>query len=317
MRIVACAPEQSAYELDLPDGSRHGALTATFAGVLADQSASRLTWRQLLEGLRPAVMDLVEFQRPEIEGPADRYLFATEERSSTAVLPVIIDAGMPYLVAPSLFGVGEGDTYALVAAGEDPEAPLATAVVDQIQDGRARLAVRDGGLGGRASGIEAHPMRVALGRRPVAVSPPDDPGAQRVAAVLGESPHVRLVRPGVLGLLATVEVGGGGMRLLDAAGEPLQDAARPLDDGSLQSLRRDVLQLARAAHLRDLPSGEGSAALPDDVTVEPGVRLTDGAESPLEASGQHLFDGDRIVVRLRNNGEQQRFASVFDIGLRG
>ena len=316
VRIVACAPEQSAYELDLPDGSRHGALTATFAGVLGDQSASRLTWRQLLEGLRPAVMDLVEFQRPEIEGPADRYLFATEERSSTAVLPVIIDAGTPYLVAPSLFGVGEGDTYALVAAGEDPEAPLATAVVDQIQDGRARLAVRDGGLGGRASGIEAHPVRVALGRRPVAVSPPDDPGAQRVAAVLGESPHVRVVGPGVPGLLATVEVGDGGMRLLDAAGEPLQDAARPVDDGSLQSLRRDVLQLARAAHLRDLPSGEGSAALPDDVAVEC-VRLTDGAESPLEASGQHLFDGDRIVVRLRNSGEEQRFASVFDVGLRG
>jgi Caspase domain len=316
VRVVACAPDQSAYELNLPDGSRHGALTATFANLLGDQSASRLTWRQLLEGLRPAVMDLVEFQRPEIEGPTDRYLFTTEERSSTAVLPVIIDAGTPYLVAPSLFGVGEGDTYALVVAGEGPEAPLATAVVDHVQDGRARLAVREGGLGPRTSGIEAHPVRVALGRRPVAVSPPGDPDAQRVAAVLGESPHVRVVEPGALGLLATVEVGDGGMRLLDAAGEPLQDVARSVDDSSLRSLGRDVLQLARAAHLRDLPSGEGGAALPDDVTVEY-VRLTDEGESLLEASGQHLFDGDRIVVRLRNNGEKQRFASVFDVGLRG
>jgi hypothetical protein len=316
VRIVACAPDQSAYELNLPDGSRHGALTAIFASLLADQSASRLTWRQLLEGLRPAVMDLVEFQRPEIEGPTDRYLFTTNERSATAALPVLINAGMPYLLAPSLFGVGKGDTYALVAAGEDPEAPLATAVVDHVQDDRARLAVQNGGLGGRTSGIEAHPVRVALGRRPVAVSPLDDPGAQRVAAVLGESPHVRLAEPGAPGLLATVELGGGSMRLLDAVGEPLQDMARRVDDSSLRSLGRDVLQLARAAHLRDLPSGEGNSALPDDVTVEC-VRLTNGAESPLEGSGQHLFDGDRIIVRLRNNGEEQRFASVFDIGLRG
>ena len=316
VRIVACAPDQSAYELNLPDGSRHGALTAMFADLLADQSASRLTWRQLLEGLRPAVMDLVEFQRPEIEGPTDRYLFTTNKRSSTAVLPIIIDAGTPYLLAPSLFGVGKGDTYALVAAGEDPEAPLATAVVDYVQDDRARLAVKDGGLGGRTSGIEAHPVRVALGRRPVAVSPLDDRDAQRVAAVLGESPHVRLVEPGAPGLLATVEVGGGSMRLLDAVGEPLQDMTRPVDDSSLRSLGRDVLQLARAAHLRDLPSGEGNSALPDDVTVEC-VRLADGAESPLERSGQHLFDGDRIIVRLRNSGGEQRFASVFDVGLRG
>ncbi|MEU7469507.1 hypothetical protein AB0A94_13375 [Streptomyces sp. NPDC044984] len=43
----------------------------------------------------------------------------------------------------------------------------------------------------------------------------------------------------------------------------------------------------------------------------------DGSERPLERSGEHLFRGDQVVVRIRNRRTARRFVSVFDIGLRG
>jgi hypothetical protein len=64
-------------------------------------------------------MDLVASQRPEVEGPIDRYLFDTRERQATGVLPVLVDRGAAVLEGAPLFGIGEGDTYAIVAPGGD------------------------------------------------------------------------------------------------------------------------------------------------------------------------------------------------------
>jgi hypothetical protein len=315
VRLVACAAEQSAYELDMPNGSRNGALTATLAAALSDAVTTELTWRQLLEAVRPAVMDLVDFQRPEFEGPTDRFLFRTDQRESTGVLPITIDANTPYLEAPAMFGVGEGDRFALVGVGEKADRALATAVIDDIVGSRARLALTDGDLGGRTGGLEAHPLRVALGRRPLAVESREDPDAELIVAALRESPHVRIVAADAPSLMATVSVVDGEIRLLDGQGELLQEAASPISEAALESLRRSVLQLARAAHLRDLPPGEGSAALPTDVSVDY-LRVTPDGETPVQ-NGEHLFDGDRLVVRLRNTGSEPRYASVFDIGMAG
>lgn len=315
VRVVACAPEQSAYELDLPDGSRHGALTAMLARALAQADAARLTWHQLLDVLRPAVMDLAALQRPEVEGPADRLLFSTGTREATGVLPVHVEAGTAYLTAAALFGLGVGDVYAVVAPGGDPAQALGTAVIETLAGDRARLRLDGTDAARLPPGTEAYPRRVALARRPVAVRPPDDPGRERVVAALGASPHLRIAAPGEAGLLATVELAHGTAQLLDAHGEPLSPPAA-LTDEALRSLDRGVQQLARAAHLRDLPPGTGPARLPDDVTVEYSL-LAAGGPPPLAAAGEHLFDGDQLLVRIRNEGTEQRYVSLFDIGLRG
>jgi hypothetical protein len=315
VRVVACAPEQSAYELDLLDGGRHGALTATLAGLLGGSQATRLTWRQLLEGLAPAVMDLVAVQRPEIEGPVNRYLFSTNERAGTGVFTVSVSGGAAYIEANPLFGIGEGDTYAIVAPDGDPAQPLAIATVDRTVDGRAILSLEDVRPEDLTEGAEAHPLEVAFGRRPIRVAPRDAPGYARVADALADSAHARVAADGEAGVLASVELSDG-MQLLDVQGEPLFDVSRPLDDQAASDLTRNLLQLARAAHLRDLSSGTGAAALDDSVTVEYS-RLEGEGETPLEASGDHLFEDDRVVVRLRNEGSERRYVSVFDIGLTG
>src|SRR6266478_2808332 len=83
IRVVACAPDESAFELQTPSsGGPHGALTSELARLLRQPGIAALTWHELAGLLRLGVMDLVASQRPEVEGPVDRYLFGTRERQA-------------------------------------------------------------------------------------------------------------------------------------------------------------------------------------------------------------------------------------------
>ncbi len=119
VQLVACAPDQSAYELpSIGLGGTHGALTAALVGVLRSPLASRLSWRQVIDLVRPAVLDVVPAQRPDLLGPnADRVLFTLVQADTRGALPVVADAGAVWLEGAALFGIGEGDTYELRAPG--------------------------------------------------------------------------------------------------------------------------------------------------------------------------------------------------------
>ena len=316
IRVVACAPDESAFELETTSlGGPHGALTSALVRLLKEPGSGALTWHQLIGLLRPAVMDLVPSQRPEVEGRAmDRYLFATRERHVTGVLPVLVEGGVAVLDGASLFGVDEGDTYAIVAPGGDPNTPLATAVVDSTVGSRARLRLDAASQPDLLVGAEAHPREVALGRRPVAVVPAEGTHSGRVTQALSRSPHLRLAAGEPV--IATVRLDDDGMCLLDAQGEPFFTTPRPVTDTAIDLLGADLQRLARAAHLRDLASGAGEAELDGEVVFEYSL-LTDGVEQPLARSGTHLFSGDQVVVRIHNRSAAMRYVSVFDVGLRG
>jgi hypothetical protein len=308
VRLVACAPEESAYELPRGRGGPQGALTRALAAVLATPGSAELSWRELIAIVRPAVSDLGVNQRPEIEGPVGRKLFSHDEKASTGVLPVIVEGGTAYLGHPALFGLAVGDTFALVAAGGDPSAPLAVAAVDQVVGGRARLSAR---VAAWPPVLEAHPTGAAFGRRPFAVLPVDHPERARVVDALAGAPHVRIAGPGDLPA-ATVDVSADGFALLDALGEPLTARTYPLTAPALDQLVRDLLQLARAAFLRGLETS----------TMDSGVAAVcslwhDGVQRPLRPSGEHLFVGDQVVVRLHNDAPARRYVTMFDVGLRG
>ena len=314
--VAACAPDESAFELQAAGyGGPHGTLTSELARLLRQPGSEALTWRELIGLLRPAVMDLVASQRPEVAGPVDRYLFQTRERQAAGVLPVLVDGDAAFLEGAPLFGIGAGDTYAIAAPGGDPGAPLVIAVVDGIVGTRARLRLGEALPSDLPAGAQAHPLEVALGRRPVAVLPATGPAARRVADALTRSPHLRLTGSGEPAI-ATVRLDEGGMRLLDAQGEPFSAAARPVTSDEIGLLGADLQQLARAAHLRNLASGTGEAALDSGMVFEYSL-LADGAERTLARSGEHLFSGDQVVVRIRNRSAAKRYVSVFDVGLRG
>jgi hypothetical protein len=315
VRVVACSPDQSAYELaDTELGGPHGALTAALVPVLTSSDTGSYTWRDVLDVLRPRIMDAVPQQRPEVAGDIRRHVFSTERRDETGVLPIRIEDGVALLDDVSLFGLVEGDTYAIAAPGADT--PLATAAIDAICGGRARLKVEGMAIDALPTGATAHPLEVALGARPVAVTPPNDSRRAEIVDALRRSPHIRVAESAV-GALATISLADDGLQVLDAAGEPLYDVAKPVTADGLANLERDLGLLARATHLRELSSGEGDAALSEDVGVTYARLLPDGVERAVATSGEHIFSGDRLVVRIENRANETRYASVLDIGIAG
>ena len=316
VRVVASSPDESAYELARTAlGGAHGALTSTLVPILKSALATTLTWRGLLDLVRPAVMDLVPMQRPELEGPLNRFLFATATSDETGVLPVRVEDGVAVLDGAALFGMAEGDTYAVVAPAGDPRQPVATAVIDRIIGDRARLLLDGAGPADLPPGTSAHPADVALGARPVAVLPADHPDRTTVVEALRRSAHVRVVDR-TAGVLATVSLSDDGMQVLDTAGEPLHEAARPIAGGTLTLLGGDLQKLARATHVRELASGVGGAELADDVGVSH-VRLVPGGGEVELHPGEHLFAGDRLAVRFVNRSDEPRYVSVLDVGVSG
>ncbi|HEU4841436.1 MAG TPA: caspase family protein, partial [Ilumatobacteraceae bacterium] len=317
VQLVACEPDQSAYELSSSSiGGAHGALTAELVAVLRRPDVGRLSWREVIEIIRPAVLDVVPVQRPDLLGERsarDRILFSTELQDHSGVLGVGRDGTTAWLERPALFGVAAGDRYRLVAPGTDARHSTWIADVERVDGDRALLTLRGVAASELPAGVLAHPLETALGRRPVAVRPADHPDRERVVAALRTSPHV-LVRDGGE-IMATVELDDDGARILDVAGEPLQAAAQTVTSATLATIDDALRRLARATHLRELESGSGAAALPDDVALQH-RRLVDGREVEV-AAGEHVYDGDRLVVRATNRSAETRYVTVLDVGLTG
>ncbi len=322
VHVVACEPDQSAYEIaDSSLGGTHGALTAALVTVLRRGDATSLNWSEVIEIVRPSVLDLLPAQRPDLLGSrqaGSRLLFSLTEKDTTGVLRIVVDGGAAWVGQASLFGVAEGDSYAVVAAGGDVRAPLATALVDLVVGERARLILDGLAVTDLPPGAFAHPVAVSFGRRPVAVVPVDDPAGDGLRAAVRASATVRLVDDGgPAALLATVRVDDRGLELLDAGGSPLANEPTPATAGGTARVVDSLHTLARATHVRELISGTAGAALAEDVEITY-TRLdpTTGAEIPL-AQGEHLFDRDAIVVRATNNAPANRYVTVIDIGLSG
>lgn len=82
VRIVACGPEQSAYEYTNDAGRRTGVLTESIGLALAATAGQPVTWAGLLQQVRDRVREIVPQQRPDAEGPALRRLFRTDVHPS-------------------------------------------------------------------------------------------------------------------------------------------------------------------------------------------------------------------------------------------
>lgn len=224
VRLVACGPDQSAYESwNTMRGSRHGALTAALARVLESADVGAATWLDALEVIRNGVIGVAALQRPEVEGPADRLLFSESRRSGCGVLPVRVQQGRAILPDAVLFGVAVGDSYAVVSPGSDPATPLASAVVERIVAGHALLRLHGLDPAALPHGSSAWPVQVALGRRPVVVRGPAGPLRDDFRSLLERSVRLRPADDSTPPL-ATVEFDDQGVQVLDAAEQPLYPA---------------------------------------------------------------------------------------------
>lgn len=326
VQVVACEPDQSAYEFaDSSIGGSHGALTAALVSVLRRSDALELSWREVIEIVRPAILDIVPVQRPDILGPqAARMLFSLTEKNTVGVVGVVETGGRLWIDRAALFGVAEGDEYAVIAPGGDPAQPWAEVKVDQVQGGRARLLVTSSPEPDKPlpEGALAHPIEVSLGRRPIAVRPANHVDRQKLVDAFSNSPSVRVTDDDDSRiLLASLELDDNGVTFLDAQGEPFWSNPRPADEETIKLLDASMIKLARATHVRDLGSGSGPTELRDSRIAAVTLSYTrldpdTGEETPIR-TGEHLYSEDRVVIRAANGTNQTRYLSVLDVGLTG
>jgi hypothetical protein len=319
VRLVACGPSESAYEIDDSSlGGIHGSLTEALVVLLREVGSAPCTWSLLADRIRRFVALRELPQRPEAEGPTSRLLFDVAERESTGVLPVDVEDGSAFLESATFFGLAADDELLLLPAGEVPghADPVGTGRVVEVVGARARLEVTlSAGVAALARGTEAHPARVSLGRQRVTIEGGDAAARAAVESALGGLKHVQVSEGSPR--VATIALSDAGMSLLDPLGERMWSDALTVDAGGLARLQRGLTVMARAAHLRALTSGNGEAALETPVSF---LWWTDALEGgrDRELIGEVLHPGDRVFFEVRNQapaGGPSVFVNVFDVGL--
>jgi Caspase domain len=311
VRLVAAGPTEQAFEYDRSDGTRVGLLTDALRTLLTAADAAPVTWAAVAEAARRWIAPVAPNQRPEAEGPADRFLFDTRLRDLTGVLQVAVTPAGARLAAGTLAGVGVGDVYAARLPGR-PHDDLGLLTVQAVTAGSADAAVTlAAGEAKLPRGVEAHPVTRAGRRWPVAVVG-TGPDADAVRAGLAASP---LVVPQVAEqqrALVTVRVDAAGAAITDTEGTVVDPV--PAGADGVRLLVRNVERLARAAGLGALGDSDPEIAAS---TSAGWARLVDGGTAELPAEGATLYEGDRICVRLRNDAPEQRWFYLFSLGVGG
>ncbi|CAN5690499.1 hypothetical protein BH24ACT5_BH24ACT5_11080 [soil metagenome] len=312
VRLVACQPEQSAYEFPSTRGGRHGALTDALATVLVGLGAAPVSWAVVGDLVRRRVRALQPEQRPEVEGPTGRRLFSNESVPSLGALPVTVTGESASIEGAELLGLAVGDEFRIVMAGA--EDVVGIAVVGRLSGGAAVLEVTGDAATALVDGTAiAVPIRISVPRllvhigdvvaqaaelrNDIANSTRLMPTAEAIEAIAGVGPGVR---PDTLTLL-----------------DPVGDRWR-VDDLSADRRGRltmiDTLETIAVGHRAlDLASGQGSHRLETAPAIA--FSLADGTVLPQH--GARLRTGQRVRLTIGNTGADTVYVWVFDIGVSG
>jgi hypothetical protein len=316
VRIVACAPEQSAYEYTNPDGRRIGMLTDALVEALTDAHAGglRVSWSRVVERVRQRVLTYMPAQRPEAEGPAQRLLFETEEADAVATLPVLVRGDRISLEGAPLLGVRVGDEFTVMppeSTGPDDAAKIGDVVIDEVHatvaGGRLQLQEPEAPV---PLGARAYQTKAAAPAMPVRL-----PGGGAEPAALAKeverSPILRAAEPDEPCSVEVRAGEGGELTIWDRVG-PLH-SSRVADAAGIAHIIRDLKRLAWANSLHRLAE-DPAHALDTPIDVEFGL-VNGGEAEPLPTSGAILYLGQRIFLRVRNNGQKRVYVSLLDIGV--
>ena len=314
VRIVACGPDQFAYEYTNAYEKKVGVLTEALAGALDEAVGVQATWSTVLERVRRRVSDRFPSQRPEIEGPAQRLLFELREVDAITALPITdLGAGRVTIEGARLLGVQVGDEFILMppgAAQATEAAALGEARAEHVGAISAAASVR---LRDPAASLPLG--AVAFRRRAVACPmpvrlPEDERWAALLVEAMARSPLVRPAGPEDEPVIRVETDATGRSLVYDAIG-PLT-APAPMEEAAATRTVANLDRLARAAALRAL-AAPPNVRLDTPVTLEWG-RVVQGEQQPLPRSGAVVFAGDHLYIRVRNDGERTVHVSMLDVG---
>ncbi len=321
VRVVACAPDESAFEYTNRHGRRTGILTESLVMALAEAGDLPVTWSTLLTRVRHRVQLLSSNQRPEAEGPFRRRLFDLTEVDPDATLPVLVPTGSvtdrATLPGARLLGVQVGDEFAVLPADALPDEvePVATVTVDRVGATAADgvLALR-AGVTAVPPGARAHPTRMTAPALPVRVTGAVEHTAG-IRRLLEASPLVRPARPDDDPVIGTVTADDQGRLTIHDRVGPLYEP-RPTGlpgPAADRDALTDLIRIARAQALREL-ADDPAFALAGTVTVEWGT-VIDGKPVGQARSGGRVHVGEHVYVRVRNDGPSTVYVSLLDIGV--
>lgn len=313
VRIVACSPEQRAYEQPDENNVWRGVLTDWLTRALAEAGDEPVTWAALVDQIRYQVIGQSFEQRPEAEGPAGRVLFTTERPHVLPSLPVT-SLGPPDRVrldGAALLRVQRGDEFMIMPPGRakaDKAVRVGDLTIDHVADSFAEGDVAFA-PGKRAvpAGARAFRTRVTAPQIVVRVPaglPPD---------VLAAAPLARPAGPGEKWTLEIHVDASGGVVLRDHIG-PLHPPYAGDPDGYAK-LAQAVMIFAQATQVRRL-IGDRSFPLDVDIEVEWGL-VADGRALPPPEPGRRLLPGECVYVTVHNRDYVPVYVSMLDIGLSG
>lgn len=308
VRVVACAPNQSAFEgpSQFHPGERHGLLTDALAHLFQAASAQPVSWQALAERLRVLVGAAVPMQRPEVEGPSRRFPFTVEEDERPGVLSVRVNGGEAWVDGAELLGVSPGDRYLLLDGSGHK---LGFAAAGAVAGGRVQLSADDRAVDLRMA-VTAVPSRTSS-RLPVNLDLPDPLRAFVVTAVEA-APSLSVCETGEP-VIASVRFDDG-LLVLDSAQLPLHVKRLGTDAEDLRAATRLIENVARAYRFRLLQPPEVASRLRQQVDVKFLLHPDDGTPSVIAGSGERLFTGDRVSMTIRNLGAAPLFFWLFDVG---
>ena len=304
VRMVACQPEESAYELASTRGGRHGAMTDALATVLDGLGDAAVPWAVVGDLVRRRVRALQPEQRPEVEGPSERLPFSAASAAASDALAITTIRGVSTVEAGELLGLAVGDELDIVAAADGERVGEAT--VKELAGGAAVLHVEGAAAAAIADGTAiAVPRNISVPKLFVHIGDVGQ-GADALRREIERSTRLAVTeRPAEA--IAGVGPGpaAGSVTLLDAAGAPWR--ATPFaDDAAGRRELVDSLQALAVGHrLLDLSSGTGASSLGPVVDVQFGRVDTSGAaptHAPLALHGERLKAGDTVHLAVCNTG---------------
>jgi hypothetical protein len=317
VRLVACSPDEAAWEGANRDGVRMGLFTDALTRALEATEGLRVNWSTLIDMVRRQVQVFAQTQRPDAEGPATRMPFDTAPVELLATLTVAsTDPGRVVLLGAPLLAVEKGDEFAIMPAGASGpgDGPvIGTATVDGLSATAALAALRPAdGWSVIPADARAHRTRAAAPALPVRLPDTGAVAAQLRSALMSRP----LIRPAEAlddSTVAVVVQPDGRLAVQDSVG-PLH-APYPATPDGIEQVVGNLQRLAQATALRRL-TADPATRLDHRVSVEWGRVTGTGTEPlPLTDALIHAHASERVYFRLRNDGDDAVYVSLIDVGV--
>lgn len=354
--VVSCGSVETSNEMLVGEQRQiaHGALTYFLVKTLMDPGFCGATWREVFEHVVPQVTTQFRSQHPELEGARDREVFGVQEIPPMGYLVVESCEGETIVLGGGkVCGVTEGSHWDVYAPGtrtvdskgdylgwvEVFEAGVTSSKARALEQSRGKEMVT------------AHKVREEIcpgcraveSTRPIAgvslgveiVAPPGHPKAQRLAERLAESRFLRRTD--------SAETADARVYLLEpresCGSEEPAPMLKRIPEETWIPVGKDGDLLAPAFPSMFPGAVESMVENLENVARRRGVARIRNAGSPLEAqvdfcihrldrgrcappvltvgSDPVFFEGDCLVLEVRNRSGVPLYIYILDIGLTG